>query len=103
MIFAYSQSWALSATIRQIDNEFIDRHCRLSVVDEKKKVHLSACRCRPQVCERLSRIIDDKNKYICRSVVVGLKFVTDKVDLSMKKLIGFIGLSDMTAAYMYVK
>ena len=98
-----AQSWALSATIRQIDNEFIDRHCRLSVVDEKNKVHLSACRCRAQVFDRLSRIIDEKIEYICLSVVVGLKFVTDKVDLSMKKLIGFIGLSDMTATYMYVK
>ena len=42
-----------------------------------------------------------KIKYICLSVVVGLKIVTDKVELSMKKLIGVVGLSDMTATYMY--
>ncbi len=28
-----TQSWALSAIIRRIDNEFIGRHCRLSVID----------------------------------------------------------------------
>ena len=32
------------------------------------------------------RLLMNRVKYICRSVVVGLKFVTDKVELSIKTL-----------------
>jgi len=44
---------------RQIDNEFVDGHCRLSVVYKQSKAALLVCRCRAQVCDRLSRIIDE--------------------------------------------
>jgi len=57
---------------------------------------MSACRCQAHVFDRLSQIIDKKFRYICLSVGVGLKFVTDKVELSVKKLRGVVGLLQMT-------
>lgn len=90
---ALRQSWALSATIRQIDIEFVDRHCRLSVVGEQEKTVLSACRCRSQVWNKYSCIIAEKLSRLCRPVVVWFKFLTDKVALSLKKCSGVVGLS----------
>ncbi len=55
------------------DKEFIDRHCRSSVVDEIK-VALSACRCRHQVCGRLSRTFVEQN--YCRFRVPEKEYMT---------------------------
>ena len=88
----FRQSWALSATIRQIENLSID------IVGYRLSMNRGKYICRPVVVDL--KLLTDKvglsMKILeehCRSIVVGLNFETDKVVLSMENCCVIVGLS----------
>jgi hypothetical protein len=57
--------WKAAPNLQLFDifyTEFIDRHCRSSVVDIGRQIAMSACGCRAHVCNRHCRTIDCRNK-----------------------------------------
>ncbi len=63
-----------SATIPRIDKQFIERHCRSSVVDGLIEGLLSDCRCRIQVCIRICHV--ERNYWRCRSISSSISLIT---------------------------